>query len=62
MEISGTFVCAYCLQLNEIQVDGTAGSHQEYIEDCQVCCRSNALEVTVTPSLRSASIEARMAD
>ena len=30
--------CPYCGQLVEIVIDASAG-HQEYIEDCQVCCQ-----------------------
>lgn len=30
--------CPYCGEKIELLVDGSAGN-QEYIEDCQVCCR-----------------------
>ena len=30
--------CPYCGELLEITIDASAG-HQEYIEDCQVCCK-----------------------
>ena len=32
-------VCPYCGEENEIAVDPGSGDSQEYIEDCQVCCR-----------------------
>lgn len=35
---SGSVQCPYCWQLSEIEVDRSAGD-QEYVEDCQVCCR-----------------------
>lgn len=38
-ETSGTIYCPYCGQLNEIALDPGGGSEQEYVEDCQVCCR-----------------------
>lgn len=47
MEIEASFVCAYCLQVNEIAVDPGGGTRQEYIEDCQVCCRPNELSIVV---------------
>jgi hypothetical protein len=31
--------CPYCGEQIEIAVDPGSGSHQEYIEDCAVCCR-----------------------
>jgi len=32
-------VCPYCGEENEIAVDPGSGDSQDYIEDCQVCCR-----------------------
>ena len=31
--------CPYCGELSEIVLDPGSGSEQEYVEDCQVCCR-----------------------
>jgi hypothetical protein len=31
--------CPYCGEENEIALDPGSGPAQEYIEDCQVCCR-----------------------
>ena len=61
MEVEATFICAYCLQLNEIVVDGTGGMHQQYIEDCQVCCRPNRLVITIEEAMRDAEIQAEQA-
>lgn len=38
--------CPYCGERIVLLVDGSAGS-QEYIEDCQVCCRPINLSLTV---------------
>lgn len=32
-------VCPYCGQTARIGLDPGSGPSQEYIEDCQVCCR-----------------------
>lgn len=56
MEIEGSFVCAHCFQVNQTTVDSTAGMHQEYVEDCQVCCQPNLLTITVGEDLESAEI------
>lgn len=42
---SSTFHCAFCGERNEIDVDLSAGMRQSYVEDCQVCCRPNLLQV-----------------
>lgn len=50
--------CAYCGEPNEIVVDLSGGEVQEYIEDCQVCCRPNALYITSNNSTGEAWVEA----
>lgn len=57
MEIETTFVCVYCLQVNEIVVDASGGMKQDYVEDCQVCCRPNRLLITVEENMRNARAE-----
>ncbi|WP_238525661.1 MULTISPECIES: CPXCG motif-containing cysteine-rich protein [Acidobacterium] len=42
---SAGFQCAGCGEWNETQVDPTGGSRQSYVEDCQVCCKPNVLDV-----------------
>lgn len=39
------YQCAYCGEINSTFVDPSAGIHQTYIEDCQVCCRPNLLTI-----------------
>jgi len=39
------FICPHCGEPIQIMVDPTGGSVQEYIEDCPVCCRPNALTI-----------------
>ncbi len=34
-----TVACPYCGAVNEIGLDPGSGATQEYVEDCQVCCR-----------------------
>lgn len=38
--------CPYCGERITLLIDGSAGA-QEYVEDCQVCCRPINLSVTV---------------
>ena len=39
------FQCAGCGEWNETSVDSSAGMRQQYVEDCQVCCKPNVLHV-----------------
>lgn len=39
------FQCAACGEWNETSVDVSAGRRQQYVEDCQVCCKPNRLRV-----------------
>jgi hypothetical protein len=41
----GSFQCAGCGESNETFVDESAGQHQSYVEDCQVCCKPNLLDI-----------------
>lgn len=38
--------CPYCGEANEIALDPGSGNEQEYVEDCQVCCRPWLMYVT----------------
>lgn len=40
--------CPYCGETIEILIDESAGAEQ-YIEDCQVCCRPIEIEVSLDP-------------
>ena len=39
------FQCAGCGEWNQTVVDTSAGMKQNYVEDCQVCCKPNLLRV-----------------
>lgn len=39
-------VCPYCSETVTIALDAGGGSSQEYVEDCQVCCRPWHLRVS----------------
>ena len=32
-------VCSYCGAVVDITLDPSGGTTQEYVEDCEVCCR-----------------------
>lgn len=49
--------CPYCGEVNEISLDAAGGATQDYVEDCQVCCRP--WQVHVVYGLRGA-VEVRV--
>ena len=38
-DLSGIVSCPYCGETVEITLDPGSGGSQQYVEDCQVCCR-----------------------
>ena len=43
---SAVIHCPHCGEAVEITLDAGGGSVQEYVEDCEVCCRPWQLTVT----------------
>ncbi len=60
MPLEAGFQCAGCGEWNETTVDESAGSRQQYVEDCQVCCKPNTLEVRWDASAAEYSIQAEL--
>ncbi|GAB1344596.1 hypothetical protein MASR1M101_37230 [Gemmatimonas sp.] len=45
-DLSGVVSCPYCGESVEITLDPGGGANQQYIEDCQVCCRPWVVSVS----------------
>ncbi len=52
--------CPYCGESLEIVIDSSV-AHQEYVEDCQVCCKPMTLRIRIDET-GEPSIEARGED
>ena len=52
MDDLGHYVCPACGESIEVRVDPSAGSFQEYVEDCPVCCRPNVLRIRFGDEVR----------
>ncbi len=39
--------CPYCWEYIDIIVDCSV-EHQEYVEDCEVCCRPIVMDISIT--------------
>ena len=53
--------CPYCGELIDVVVDDSAGD-QDYIEDCQVCCRPIAISVRLDDADGEPRVRARRED
>lgn len=60
MPYDAGFQCAGCGEWNETVVDESAGGRQQYVEDCQVCCKPNVLNIRWDVSAQEYSIEAEL--
>src|ERR1039458_166010 len=54
------FQCAACGEWNTTSVDESAGLRQNYVEDCQVCCKPNVLHVEYDNSSQEFFITAEL--
>jgi hypothetical protein len=63
VETEATVLCPYCGEINEIGLDPGGGLRQEYVEDCQVCCRPWKVLVNYLPDGSAVvSVEAESLD
>lgn len=42
-----TYICDSCGEEIVVPIDLTGGEHQDYVEDCPVCCNPNVIHVDV---------------
>ena len=47
-----SYTCPACGERIVVPVDVHAGSAQEYVEDCPVCCHPNILAIELDPNGR----------
>ena len=47
MSDEASYVCDSCGEEIVVPIDLSAGSSQEYVEDCPVCCRPNVVHIEV---------------
>jgi len=59
VDVSGyEYRCGYCGEPCTVFVDPTAATSQSYIEDCQVCCRPNRLDITIDSEDGTVTVQA----
>ena len=44
-----SYVCDSCGEEVVIPVDLSAGEHQDFVEDCPVCCNPSVIHVDIEP-------------
>ena len=42
-----SFDCSYCMETNVIRIDPTAGEKQQFVQDCETCCRPMIIKFEV---------------
>lgn len=47
MQDEASYTCDACGEEIVVPLDLSAGSSQEYVEDCPVCCRANVIHVEI---------------
>ena len=47
MNEKASYTCASCGEQIVVPIDLSAGSEQEYVEDCPICCHPNVIHVEV---------------
>ncbi|QDS99727.1 CPXCG motif-containing cysteine-rich protein [Adhaeretor mobilis] len=47
MQPEASYTCDSCGEEIVVPIDLTAGSEQQYVEDCPVCCCPNVIRVTL---------------
>lgn len=58
MQTSGQYFCTSCGVVNHTAVDLSAGIHQSYVEDCEICCRPNVLHISMNRDTEEIEIQA----
>jgi len=56
-----SYYCQFCGEENDLVIDPGGGVSQEYVEDCQVCCRPNLLRIRIIDS-ESAEVTVQQED
>ena len=49
MQDEASYICDHCGEEIVVPIDATAGSSQEYVEDCPVCCNPNLIHLEIDP-------------
>ena len=47
MNEDATYICDHCGEEIVVPIDPSAGTRQEYVEDCPVCCNPNVIHVEI---------------
>jgi len=47
MDDQASYICEACGEEIVVPIDLSAGTSQEYVEDCPVCCRPHVIHVEV---------------
>jgi len=54
--------CPYCFKHITVRIDSTAGRNQEFVYDCEVCCRPIDMKATMQESQEQFYLECSISD
>ena len=54
-DVEARYICDTCGEEIIVPIDITEGSHQDYVEDCPVCCNPMVLNVDIDEYLQMKS-------
>lgn len=57
--LDAIYTCQWCGRDVAISVDPAGGRMQEWIEDCEMCCRPNILNITIERNGHEVTIDSR---
>jgi len=60
MQNEASYVCDACGEEIVTPLDLSQGFHQQFVEDCPVCCRPNVLSIEIDEENGAARIRARI--
>lgn len=60
MQDEVSYICESCGEEIVIPLDPSAGSRQQYVEDCPVCCHANVISVHKQDDSQDWSAEAEL--
>jgi hypothetical protein len=47
MDNEASYICDHCGEDIVVPIDFSAGSSQQYVEDCSVCCNPNVIHIQI---------------
>jgi len=57
LELEELFHCPYCGNPNFLTIDYSGGNKQEFVNDCEICCKPMRINITVEENIVCINVE-----